>query len=163
MSNIIIALGVVVWLSLPLLIPLKMYLFPNFGKSLFEGNWSSSKKEKKEEYKNNDVISPEVISDEPKRKSGGRNEPKPEDSELTRVESSLDELTCWEALSTSEFWLLFASMLFGVGSTATVINNLDAVAEALNYKQPSIFVSVVSIANFMGRVIAGFFSDYQLS
>lgn len=74
----------------------------------------------------------------------------------------IDGSTCLQALCTSNFWLLFLSMLFGVGSTATVINNLEAIAEALSYDNAEILVSLISIWNFMGRVLGGFYSDALL-
>jgi hypothetical protein len=67
-----------------------------------------------------------------------------------------------EALLTIEFWLLFFTFLCGIGTGITAINNLGQIGEAQGFADVSIFISLISIWGFFGRVGAGAVSEYYV-
>lgn len=69
-----------------------------------------------------------------------------------------------QALVTLDFWLIYVAMTFASGSGLTAINNLGQIGKSLGYKQSEIgvFVSLMSIWNFLGRVGGGFISEYYV-
>jgi MFS family permease len=71
-----------------------------------------------------------------------------------------EDHTIWEALRTTEFWILFSSFLCGVGTGLAVMNNMGQMGLALGYVDVSIFVSLTSIWGFFGRIISGSVSEY---
>ena len=71
-----------------------------------------------------------------------------------------EEHTIFEALSTVDFWILFASFLCGVGTGMAVMNNMGQIGLALGYTDVSIFVSLMSIWGFFGRILSGTVSEY---
>ncbi|KAI4297749.1 hypothetical protein L6164_037620 [Bauhinia variegata] len=71
-----------------------------------------------------------------------------------------EEHTIMEALSSFDFWILFASFLCGVGTGLAVMNNMGQIGLALGYTDVSIFVSLTSIWGFFGRIISGSVSEY---
>ncbi|XP_078440791.1 major facilitator superfamily protein [Wolffia australiana] len=70
-----------------------------------------------------------------------------------------ENFTLMQALIKADFWLIFWSLLLGSGSGLTVIDNLGQMSESLGYDDPHIFVSMISIWNFLGRVGGGYFSE----
>ncbi|KAI3813083.1 hypothetical protein L1987_17799 [Smallanthus sonchifolius] len=64
-----------------------------------------------------------------------------------------------QALIKADFWLLFWTLLLGSGSGLTVIDNLGQMSESLGYDNTHIFVSMISIWNFLGRVGGGYVSE----
>ncbi|KAI3666035.1 hypothetical protein L6452_44673 [Arctium lappa] len=64
-----------------------------------------------------------------------------------------------QALIKADFWLIFMSLLLGSGSGLTVIDNLGQMSQSLGYDNTHIFVSMISIWNFLGRVGGGYFSE----
>lgn len=70
-----------------------------------------------------------------------------------------EDFTLTQALIKADFWLLFFSLLLGSGSGLTVIDNLGQMSQSLGYDNTHIFVSVISIWNFLGRVGGGYFSE----
>lgn len=70
-----------------------------------------------------------------------------------------EDFTLTQALIKADFWLIFFSLLFGSGSGLTVIDNLGQMSESLGYDNTHIFVSLISIWNFLGRVGGGYFSE----
>lgn len=71
-----------------------------------------------------------------------------------------EEHTILEALSSLDFWILFVSFLGGVGTGLAVQNNLGQIGLALGYTDVSIFVSLISIWGFFGRIISGSVSEH---
>ncbi|MCE3050259.1 hypothetical protein HAX54_046762 [Datura stramonium] len=63
------------------------------------------------------------------------------------------------ALIKADFWLIFFSLLLGSGSGLTVIDNLGQMSQSLGYDNTHVFVSMISIWNFLGRVGGGYFSE----
>lgn len=70
-----------------------------------------------------------------------------------------EDFTLTQALIKADFWLIFFSLLFGSGSGLTVIDNLGQMSESLGYDNEQVFVSMISIWNFLGRVGGGYFSE----
>ncbi|KAM0042632.1 putative MFS transporter superfamily [Helianthus debilis subsp. tardiflorus] len=75
-----------------------------------------------------------------------------------------EDYTILQALFSIDMLLLFLATICGVGGTLTAIDNLGQIGESLGYPKKSIstFVSLVSIWNYLGRVTAGFGSEYLL-
>lgn len=67
-----------------------------------------------------------------------------------------------QALVKADFWLLFFTFFCGVGSGVTVINNLGQIGEAQGYYNINIFISLFSIANFLGRLGGGSLSEHYV-
>ncbi|KAF5182048.1 Nuclear fusion defective 4-like [Thalictrum thalictroides] len=70
-----------------------------------------------------------------------------------------EDFTLTQALIKADFWLIFFSLLLGSGSGVTVIDNLGQMSQSLGYDNTHIFVSMISIWNFLGRVGGGYFSE----
>ncbi|KAF6148465.1 hypothetical protein GIB67_038820 [Kingdonia uniflora] len=70
-----------------------------------------------------------------------------------------EDFTLMQALIKADLWLIFFSLLLGSGSGLTVIDNLGQMSQSLGYDNPHIFVSMISIWNFLGRVGGGYFSE----
>ncbi|MCO5601446.1 hypothetical protein L7F22_055569 [Adiantum nelumboides] len=68
------------------------------------------------------------------------------------------------ALLSLDIWILFIAVTCGVGSTLSAIDNMGQIGESLGYSKIGIstFVSLISIWNFLGRVISGFGSELLL-
>lgn len=75
-----------------------------------------------------------------------------------------DDFTIPQALLSLDMWILFVSLTCGVGATLTAIDNMGQIGASLGYSTISIstFVSLISIWNFLGRVISGFVSEWLL-
>lgn len=70
-----------------------------------------------------------------------------------------EDFTLGQALIKADFWLIFFSLLLAAGSGLTIIDNLGQITESLGYSDSSIYVSMISIWNFLGRVGGGYFSE----
>ncbi|KAL5795285.1 hypothetical protein ACOSQ2_000105 [Xanthoceras sorbifolium] len=70
-----------------------------------------------------------------------------------------EDFTLFQALKKADFWLLFFSFLLAAGSGLTVIDNLGQISLSLGFTNPNIYVSMISIWNFLGRVGGGYFSE----
>lgn len=70
-----------------------------------------------------------------------------------------EDFTLRQALVKADFWLIFFSLLLGSGSGLTVIDNLGQMSQSLGYEETHVFVSMISIWNFLGRVGGGYFSE----
>ncbi|CAM6018265.1 unnamed protein product [Sphagnum balticum] len=67
-----------------------------------------------------------------------------------------------QALVKADFWLLFFTFFCGVGTGVTALNNLGQIGEAQGYFNVDIFVSLISIANFLGRLGGGSLSEHYI-
>ncbi|KAK4272825.1 hypothetical protein QN277_021328 [Acacia crassicarpa] len=76
-----------------------------------------------------------------------------------------EDYTILQALFSIDMLVLFSASTFSVGGTLTAIDNLGQIAKSLGYPSESIstFVSLVSIWNYLGRVVAGFSSEIFLT
>ncbi|CAN4080421.1 unnamed protein product [Withania somnifera] len=70
-----------------------------------------------------------------------------------------EDFTLVQALIKADFWLMFFSLLLGSGSGLTVIDNLGQMSQSLGYDNTHVFVSLISIWNFLGRIGGGYFSE----
>ncbi|XP_016452991.1 protein NUCLEAR FUSION DEFECTIVE 4-like [Nicotiana tabacum] len=75
-----------------------------------------------------------------------------------------EDYTILQALFSLDMLILFLATICGIGGTLTAIDNLGQIGSSLGYPKKSIstFVSLVSIWNYLGRVVAGFLSEYFL-
>ncbi|XP_074563281.1 protein NUCLEAR FUSION DEFECTIVE 4-like [Curcuma longa] len=71
-----------------------------------------------------------------------------------------DDHTIVEVVKTVDFWVLFLSFLCGVGTGMAVMNNMGQMGTAMGYADVSIFVSMLSIWGFFGRIASGTISEY---
>lgn len=60
---------------------------------------------------------------------------------------------------TWRFWILYFTFLIMCGSGLMVIDNVNAISEAVGKTASSFFVALISLANGAGRITAGFTSD----
>jgi len=70
-----------------------------------------------------------------------------------------EDFTLKQAMIKADFWLMFVSLAFGAGSGLTIIDNLGQMSLSMGYNSGHIFVSMMSIWNFLGRVGGGFLSE----
>lgn len=73
-----------------------------------------------------------------------------------------EDHTIREAAKKVDFWILFISFLCGVGTGLVVMNNMGQMGPAMGYRDVSIFVSMISIWGFFGRIGSGSISEYSL-
>ncbi|XP_010517258.1 PREDICTED: protein NUCLEAR FUSION DEFECTIVE 4-like [Camelina sativa] len=75
-----------------------------------------------------------------------------------------DDYTILQALFSIDMLILFLATICGVGGTLTAIDNLGQIGSSLGYPKRSVstFVSLVSIWNYYGRVVAGVVSEIFL-
>lgn len=75
-----------------------------------------------------------------------------------------EDFTIPQAILSMDMWILFLSLTCGVGATLTAIDNMGQIGESQGYSKVSIstFVSLISIWNFLGRVLSGFLSEILL-
>lgn len=73
-----------------------------------------------------------------------------------------EDHTIFQAIQKFDFWLLFFAFLCGVGTGMAVINNMGQIGIAMGFTDVSIFVSLISIWGFFGRIAAGSISEYFL-
>ncbi|KAK7245077.1 hypothetical protein RIF29_39910 [Crotalaria pallida] len=76
-----------------------------------------------------------------------------------------EDYTILQALFSIDMLILFTATTFGIGGTLTAIDNLGQIGKSLGYptKSTTTFVSLVSIWNYLGRVVAGFVSEILLT
>uniref|UniRef100_A0A0D6QSX1 Uncharacterized protein n=1 Tax=Araucaria cunninghamii TaxID=56994 RepID=A0A0D6QSX1_ARACU len=75
-----------------------------------------------------------------------------------------EDFTIPQALVSLDMIILFVATTCGVGTTLTAIDNMGQIGKALGYTPVNIstFVSLISIWNFLGRVVAGYLSEILL-
>uniref|UniRef100_A0A7N0RHA2 Nodulin-like domain-containing protein n=1 Tax=Kalanchoe fedtschenkoi TaxID=63787 RepID=A0A7N0RHA2_KALFE len=75
-----------------------------------------------------------------------------------------EDYTILQGLCNVDMLIIFIGTACGIGGTVTAIDNLGQIGSSLGYAKQSIsiFVSLVSIWSFIGRVIAGFGSEVLL-
>lgn len=70
-----------------------------------------------------------------------------------------EDFTLTQAFAKADFWIMFLSLLLGCGSGLTMINNMGQICQSLGDHNVNVYVSIISISNFLGRVGGGFFSE----
>ncbi|KAL2340188.1 hypothetical protein Fmac_008128 [Flemingia macrophylla] len=73
-----------------------------------------------------------------------------------------EEKNILQAMCTFDFWMLFVTMISGLGSGLATINNMSQIGQSLGYSTIEInnIVSLWSMWNFLGRFGGGHVSDY---
>ncbi|XP_050228722.1 uncharacterized protein LOC126677946 [Mercurialis annua] len=116
--------------------------------------------------------------------------PEAENLPIQSSESKLNPLSCWkgifvicnfqdifkkpergenytilQAIFSIDMLILFISTTCGVGGALAGIDNLGQISDSLGYKKHSIatFISLLSIWNFLGRILSGFASEIVLT
>ncbi|TYI10895.1 hypothetical protein ES332_A09G172200v1 [Gossypium tomentosum] len=82
------------------------------------------------------------------------------------AEATIRPLACiLQAIFSIDMLILFIATACGTGGALTVIDNLGQLGKSLGYPKHSIstFISLVSIWNFFGRVLAGYLSEMALT
>ncbi|XP_015574821.3 uncharacterized protein LOC8283982 [Ricinus communis] len=76
-----------------------------------------------------------------------------------------EDYTILQAIFSIDMLILFISTTCGVGGALAAIDNLGQIANSLGYQaqNTATFLSLVSIWNFLGRVLAGFASEIVLT
>ncbi|KDP29178.1 hypothetical protein JCGZ_16567 [Jatropha curcas] len=76
-----------------------------------------------------------------------------------------EDYTILQAIFSIDMTILFISTTCGVGGALAAIDNMGQIANSLGYKENNIstFISLISIWNFLGRVLAGFLSETLLT
>lgn len=70
-----------------------------------------------------------------------------------------EDFTLAQALLKADFCIMFFSIVMGCGSGLTMINNMGQICLSLGDDNINVYVSVISISNFLGRVGGGYFSE----
>lgn len=85
-------------------------------------------------------------------------------SDVFRPPERGEDYTILQAMFSVDMFVLFFATTCGIGGTLTVVDNLGQIGTALGYpnKSMSTFISLVSIWNYLGRVLAGFGSEIVL-
>lgn len=126
-----------------------------------------------------------VVKDEYKlwksKKEAMNDPPTPTPLKITAVEPNqsvpTEQVSCWktafqqpdrgedytilQALFSIDMLVIFFATICGLGGSLTAIDNLGQIGKSLGYPKQSIstFVSLVSIWNYLGRVVAGITSE----
>ncbi|KAI4336329.1 hypothetical protein L6164_014868 [Bauhinia variegata] len=70
-----------------------------------------------------------------------------------------EDFTLMQALGNIDFWLILLSLVLSAGSGLTIINNMGQICQSLGDNNVNMYVSMLSISNFLGRVGGGYFSE----
>ncbi|CAN6448103.1 unnamed protein product [Victoria cruziana] len=70
-----------------------------------------------------------------------------------------EDFTLTQALVKADFWLMVMSLIFASGTGLTIIDNLGQMSQSMGYKNSHVFVSLMSIWNFLGRIAGGYVSE----
>ena len=135
--SILCSIILLIILLLPLIVPITLTFSSQVHDPIEETLIPESRKYTYEETE-------PIMSDEERRK---------------RVPKLGENHTFKETLLTTEFWLMFVSLILGSGCGITIIDNMGQICESLGYSNTRIFVSIISICNFLGRVVGGYFSE----
>ncbi|KAJ1392217.1 Nodulin-like [Sesbania bispinosa] len=76
-----------------------------------------------------------------------------------------EDHTILQALLSIDMLVLLLAAMLGIGGTLTALDNLGQIGNSLGYPRKSltIFVSLVSIWNYLGRVVCGYASEILLT
>ncbi|KAL7139891.1 hypothetical protein ABFS83_09G084300 [Erythranthe nasuta] len=150
----------VVLLMAPLVIPLKMTLFPTNIKKLPEGSDeteplltpSSSLTNLGSYYESEDVTEVDLLLAVGEGAVG--------EVKKKRKPRRGEDFKFREAVVKADFWLLWLVYFLGVGSGVTVLNNLAQIGVSLGVEDTTILLSLFSFCNFLGRLGAGAVSEH---
>lgn len=143
------AVALIFLLALPLAVPLYVVLFK-----------SKSNSDTEQPSSREPLLAPQKSSME--KQEAVTAIVKEEDAERNRKPVIGEERTVVQTIQTYDFWILFASFLCGVGTGMCVMNNIGQMGLALGFNDASIFVSLMSIWGFFGRIVSGLLSEYYI-
>ncbi|KAH9317789.1 hypothetical protein KI387_019558 [Taxus chinensis] len=157
-------------LAAPLVVPAKLSLQERFsgdaGSNPRTSFWKSSEKQVKEPLLNNTEEDAVGVGDSLTVVTEPPPPPPPPLAEsmrqIARKPRIGEDHTILEAMQKFDFWLLFVAFLCGVGTGMAVINNMGQIGLAMGYVDVSVFVSLISIWGFFGRIGAGSISEHFL-
>jgi hypothetical protein len=88
----------------------------------------------------------------------------PSEKSMLLSTSSVVDMTGWELLQQTRFWLLFASVFITIGAALFVMSNVSFIVESLGgpMDQVPTMVALFSIGNTICRLAAGTLSDLML-
>ncbi|XP_019196770.1 PREDICTED: protein NUCLEAR FUSION DEFECTIVE 4-like [Ipomoea nil] len=175
----VLTIGLVVLVLLPITIPTILVFFPGSRSQLEESLLPGSEKQEpsKSGEDSKEVIFSELEEEKPPEVD---TLPPPErQKRIAHLQAKLyqaaaegavrvkrrkgprrgEDFTLLQALVKADFWLIFISLVLASGSGLTVIDNLGQMSESLGYANTHVFVSMISIFNFLGRVAGGYFSE----
>ncbi|CAI9104730.1 OLC1v1003466C1 [Oldenlandia corymbosa var. corymbosa] len=158
--NIAFVTILLILLALPLYIPLNLALKTMISSTRASAQFPNVEAERS--YISTSLLESENSGDlDEVEKNTQRLKGDREEGEKSRRRPAIgDDHTILEAFGSVDFWILFVSFLFGVGTGMTVMNNMGQMGAALGYQNVAIFVSLLSIAGFFGRIISGSASEY---
>ena len=75
-----------------------------------------------------------------------------------------EDYTFLQAVMSIDMFILYLTMIIGIGSSFTAMDNLAQIGESQRYSTESIdlIISMASIFNFLGRIFSGFASEILL-
>ena len=82
-----------------------------------------------------------------------------ENSKSSDKEAELPQYSLGEVVFMWRFWAMYLIFLTMTGVGLMVIYNINAIASSVGKNPSTFFVTLVALANGMGRVLAGFISD----
>ncbi|KAH7847457.1 hypothetical protein Vadar_026276 [Vaccinium darrowii] len=158
---IIFTVGLVILLVVPVMIPISLSFLPEVSDTVEVSLLPDLDKHEanKSEHDTNEVLFSEVEDELHKEVDMP---PALEGAVRIRKRKGPhrgEDFTLTQALIKVDFWLIFFSLLLGTGSGLTVMDNLGQLSQSLGYDNTHIFVSLISIWNFLGRVGGGYFSE----
>ncbi|XP_054783195.1 protein NUCLEAR FUSION DEFECTIVE 4 [Prosopis cineraria] len=167
-SYILVAIMIILLMT-PLVIPVKMTLFPANPKKKGPQDGSSSQLVSDDDLTH---IDPLLTPSSSAACLGSSNENEyASDIEILLAEGEGavrkkrkprrgEDFKFHEALIKADFWLLWLVYFLGVGSGVTVLNNLAQIGVAQGVDNTTILLSVFSFCNFIGRLGAGVVSEH---
>ncbi|XP_015067613.1 protein NUCLEAR FUSION DEFECTIVE 4 [Solanum pennellii] len=168
-SYILVGVMVILLMS-PLVIPLKMTIFPSRHKrpGKLDGSSNDLTEQEISFSQTTSLLTP--ISSEADLGSFREGEDISEVDMLLAVGEGAvkkkrkprrgEDFKFREAIIKADFWLLWFAYFFGVGSGVTVLNNLAQIGVALGVNDTTILLSLFSFCNFLGRLGAGVVSEH---
>ncbi|KAF8653823.1 hypothetical protein HU200_061947 [Digitaria exilis] len=156
--TVLLTVILIIFLLVPIVIPVLLSFFSDDDETLYALLLPSPRKEEPSastsSEEQQEVILSEVEDEKPKDV-----DLLPASERRRRGPRRGEDFTLMQALIKADFWLLFLSLLLGSGSGLTVIDNLGQMSQSLGYEESHIFVSMISIWNFLGRIGGGYFSE----
>ncbi|KAK0598419.1 hypothetical protein LWI29_034493 [Acer saccharum] len=169
-SYILIAI-MVVFLMYPLVIPIKMTLFPSNLKTTIPPAGSSDNlvREEVDSSQTDPLLTPSSSAANLGNFFENENENDDVQMLLAVGEGAVkkkrrprrgEDFKLREAFIKADFWLLWFVYFLGVGSGVTVLNNLAQIGTALGVDDTTILLCLFSFCNFAGRLGSGAVSEH---
>ncbi|KAK3219237.1 hypothetical protein Dsin_013207 [Dipteronia sinensis] len=169
-SYILIAI-MVVFLMSPLVIPIKMTLFPSDSKTTIPPAGSSDNlvREEVDSTQTYPLLTPSSSATNLGNFYENENENDDVQMLLAMGEGAVkkkrrprrgEDFKLHEAFVKADFWLLWFVYFLGVGAGVTVLNNLAQIGTALGVDDTTILLCLFSFFNFAGRLGSGAVSEH---